>query len=273
MKKTKEKDRQNIVVSDIHAGSSTSIFPPSITLPPLMELEGDRKIYAQFHQLKIYDHLMAQAKRIKQSSLPKTIIFNGDLIEGTRLRTIQLSVPTLDDMRLVAIEIMETFLDAMGFSVKNGDELYITSGTEVHTEFTEAYIARHFQHLGAVYCDTGELIQNGRRIWFTHQWVGAGKGHNEGNAIYNGLKAIYYDCLKEKKEMPDLVIGSHFHKSALGSYSQSWNTYYGIISPSLQMKTRHALKVSGFQRNDIGIIDYDITAEGAFIFRRPVLMP
>lgn len=226
------------------------------------------------HQLSIYNHVMKQARRIKKDSegMQKVIVFNADLIEGLHHHTIQLKVLSVDHMVLIANDIIETFLQEVGFSVKNGDELYFGSGTESHTGYKEVEIASNFKHLGAKYYDELRLSKNGRDIWFAHQWVGVGKGHNEGNPIHNGLKSLYYDCLKEKRKMPDLVIGSHFHKAGLGSFSQQWKTYYGIITPSLQMKTRHGLKVSAFQRNDIGFVEFDLTANGLLKFYEPALL-
>src|SRR5690606_28054584 len=256
-------DSKFVVISDLHCGGSTAIFPPKITLPPLMAKEKKRVIHADPHQLSIYNHVMKQARRIKESSvgMQKIVVLNADLIEGTHHQTIQLKVPMVSDMVIVAIDVIETFLQEIGFSVKNGDELYFGSGTESHTGFSEVGIASHFKHLGAEYYDELKLKKHGKSIWFTHQWVGMGKGHNEGNALYNALKALYYDCLKEGKQMPDLAIGSHFHKAGLGSFSQQFKTYYGIITPSLQMKTRYGVKASAFQRNDIGFIEFDLTKD------------
>lgn len=268
------KDSKFIVPSDLHIGGSTAIFPPKITLPPLMANEKQRVYTADPHQLSIFNHMMKQARRIKKESIgkQKVIVFNADLIEGLHHNTIQLKLPMVSDMVTVAIDVIETFLQEVGFSVKNGDELYFGSGTESHVGYSEVNIAKHFSHLGAEYYDELKLKKHGKNIWFTHQWVGVGKGHNEGNALYNALKSLYYDCLKEGKQMPDLAIGSHFHKAGLGSYTQKFKTYYGLITPSLQMKTRFGQKVSAFERNDVGFIEFDLTKDGLFKFYEPELL-
>ena len=154
----------------------------------------------------------------------------------------------------------------------NGDELYYGSGTEAHTGYFEARIARYFEPYGANYFDELKLKQFGNDIWFVHQWKGAGDGTNEGNSVSNGLKAMYYNSLKEGWKMPRVVIGSHYHKATMGSWSQNWQTFYGMITPSFQMKTRFGQKVSAFQRNDIGVGLIEVAADGLLAIREPLLM-
>lgn len=263
----------NIVISDTHCGSDRGVFPNEIALPPLMADEKSRILKPSNNQKKLFSHLMYCADYVKNKfkDYKKVVIHNGDAIEGNHHRTIQLSAPTPDDHVQIHIEVMESFLRRLNFSVKNGDELYYGSGTEVHTDYTEARIARHFEPYNARYYDELKLTQYNKKIWFAHQWRGTGDGANEGNAINAGLKSMFYNSLKEGWEMPDLTIGSHYHKSAMGSYSQNWKTYYGMITPSFQMKTRFGQKVSAFQRNDIGVGLFEVAENGLYI-HKPLLM-
>ncbi len=264
----------NVVISDTHCGSDRAIFPPAISLPPLSADEGERLLRYTRNQQKIYEHFINCGEYIKAKfpNHKKYIIHNGDAIEGTHHQTIQLSAPQVSDHVLIHIDIMERFLSAVGFSLNNGDRLYYGSGTEVHTGYSEASIARHFEPYNAEYYDELKLEQYGRRIWLVHQWRGSGDGANEGGAIINGLKAMYYNSLKEGWEMPDFVIGSHHHKATLGSYSQNWKTYHGMITPSMQMKTRFGQKVSAFQRNDIGVGLFEVAENGMMQIHPPLLM-
>lgn len=217
---------------------------------------------------------MSEARRIRDNNkgVSKTVLINADLIEGVHHQTVQLKVPMVSDMVVVAFSVIDDFLNNLGFSVKNGDKLYFTTGTESHTGYSEADIVANFSHLGAELHDELRINNNGVDIWMTHQWASVGKGHNEGNALFNALKVLYYDCLKENIKMPDITIGSHFHKAGLGSFSQHFKTYYGLITPSLQMKTRYAQKVTSFQRNDVGFLEFDISANGGIKFQPPVLL-
>jgi hypothetical protein len=236
--------------------------------------EEERLLKYNNNQKKIFDHLMKCAKFVKEKykDYQKVIIHNGDATEGTHHRTIQLSAPMIEDHVLIHQEVMECFLRAVGFSIKNGDELYYGSGTEIHTEYTEPRIARYFKPYNAKYYDELKLNQNGSHIWFVHQWKGAGDGHGEGDAVRNGLKTMYYNSLKEGWNMPDAVVASHYHKATVSTFSQNWRTFYGMITPSMQMKTRFGQKVSAFQRNDIGIGLIETAPDGFMKIHEPLLM-
>jgi len=265
--------KMNFVISDTHCGSDRGVFPPSISLPPLMADELNRVVKYTNGQKKMFDHLMYCAKCIKKNykGYQKIIIHNGDAIEGIHHRTIQLSAPMASDHALIHQQVMETFLHEAGFSIKNGDELYYGSGTETHTGFSEYGIAKYFEPYGAKYFDELKINQYGNNIWFVHQWRASGDGVNEGNPVMAGLKSMYFNSLKEGWKMPELVVGSHYHKATLGSYSQNWKTYLGMITPSFQMKTRFGLKVSAFQRNDIGISVFETSENGLLKVHEPYL--
>ena len=267
-----ERNVINIALSDTHCGSDRAVFPPKISLPPLMADEKERLLRYSNNQKKLYEHLMYCARYIKKNfaNYKKVITHNGDAIEGIHHHTIQLSAPMIDDHVLIHQAIMEEFLIECGF--KMDDELHYVSGTETHTGYTEQRIKKHFEHYGATFNDELKLTQYGRKIWYVHQWGGAGNGQNEGNGLTNSIKALYYNTLKEKREMPDLVISSHFHKATMASYSQDWKTYYAMITPSFQMKTRHGHKVSAFQRNDIGLGLAEVTTSGLIKIHKPLLM-
>lgn len=220
---------------------------------------------------------MGAADEIKKKSdgYQKNIIVDGDAIEGLHHFTIQLSAPTTDDHIEIHMQVMREFLKRVGFSRKNGDRLYYISGTESHTGYSESYIAKRlaeeYDILEPVFQDNLILNQNGKRIAITHQWVGIGNGVSEGNSIYNALKNMFYNSIKEGWVMPDLSIGAHYHKAGLGSFSQNWRTYYGIILPSLQRKTRYAHQKTPYQRNDIGIVTVDVDELGEMKFERYIM--
>lgn len=272
MKQSKKKI--NCILSDMHCGSDRAIFPPVITLPKLMADDNERTLRYSNNQKRIYDHLMSCAKHIKTKfkDHQKIIIHNGDAIEGNHHRTIQLSAPMVDDHVLIHQQVMEEFLYEVGFSVKNGDELHYSSGTEVHTGYTESSIVDYFESYGAKFHDELKLNQYGRNIWFVHEWSRTGDGQNEGSPITNKLKSMYFNSIKEGWKMPDYTVGSHYHKAVMASFTIDWQTFYGMITPSFQMKTRFGQKVSAFQRNDIGMGLIEVAPEGMMFTHKPLLM-
>lgn len=274
--KTEKPDYINVIISDVHSGSDRAAVPDGLVLPPLMADEKERPLYPTKLQLGIYNHLISCGAKIKQRypRHKKVITVNGDAIEGLHHKTIQLAAPTLDDHIEIHLHIMRRFLKEVDYSPKNGDVIHYVSGTEAHTGYSEAYIAERINNEfeACKFHDTLKLHQNGKNIWFAHQWAQIGNGHNEGNAIGNSLKAMFYNSLKEGWDMPDLVVGSHFHKSGLGSFTQNWRTYHAVVTPSMQRKTRFAHQKTAFQRNDIGIVCVEVTRDGLFDFA-PMLMP
>ena len=269
-----ERDIINVIISDTHAGSDRAIFPPSITLPPLMADEKERVLIYSNNQSRIYDHFIWCAEYINKTfpNHKKIVTHNGDAIEGLHHYTIQLSAPTIDDHVLIHEAVMDDFLSALGFTANKGDELNYISGTESHTQYTESRIAKHFEYHGAKFFDEFKTVQNGKELWFVHQWASPGDGANEGSPIHGKLKALYYNCKREERKMPDVVISSHFHKSAMASFTDNWKTYYGMVTPSLQMKTRYAQKAAPFQRNDIGISLIEVSKSGLMEIHKPLLM-
>jgi UDP-2,3-diacylglucosamine pyrophosphatase LpxH len=202
----------------------------------------------------------------------------GDAIEGTHHGTRQVVTYVKDEQAEVHTSLMDTFLKLAKFSRKAGDKLYYISGTEVHVHDKEDKIAEDlpaepnpegghvFEHL--------ELEVNGRRVWFVHHGPARGKGANEGNALRNWLRDIYYDALKLGVEPPDVVITGHTHTPTYGNFiasrGDSFHVLHGVICPSWQRKTRFAYKVAPVERNEVGAVFLEIRADGEI--RMPVIL-
>lgn len=264
-------DIRFVVISDTHCGGTTALFPDY----KMSFKNGERD--ATNHspnpiQKKLYKHLMECADNLKASEKRLVIVANGDMVEGHHHGTIQVVSTNPQHHVEIFIEVFENFLSRCGFSVKRGDELHFVSGTESHTGWVERDIAASFSHLGATFQDELDGVWNGRRVWFTHHGANPGSGANEGDAYRNWLKRIWFDCEKEKREKPDVVVSSHYHKSLYQTYVRDWHTIHGLVSPSFQKKTRFGLRVAPFVKNDIGISPFQVTKEGLIHFEKPLLM-
>lgn len=269
----KPRDQYNVCISDLHCGGTTAIFPDykmDFTL-------NGKKSYNHtptIEQKAMYRHLMKSAKIIKERAKGKQIAVrvNGDVIEGSHHNTVEV-VSTFPQHHIeIFKEVFDEFLSELGFSVKNGDILIFTSGTEAHTTWIDNEVVQLYSHFGAEFYDELKTVVNGRLLWFTHHGANGGNGHNEGNAYHNWLKSIYFNSLKEKQRPPDVVVSSHFHKSISDVYVQDWHYMYGFLLPSYQMKTRYAIRATPFQRNDIGLQTFNITAEGGVVPHRSMLL-
>lgn len=259
-------------LSDMHSGGMTSLLPDyPIELKYGKEVLLTRPTPAQ---KAMYQHWLKSAERIKTEAKGKrlVIVHNGDAIEGNHHYTIQLISPLTDHHKQIHVELMEEFLKRCGFSRKNGDNLHYTSGTESHTGWSEGTIADEFDHLGATFDDELILNLNGREIWYSHHGAAAGGGANEGDAYRNWLKRVYWDCKKQGRKIPDLICSAHYHKSIKQSYEMDYHVLHGMITPSWQKKTRFAIRVAPFEKNDIGYSPVIITADGDMRFPRPFLL-
>lgn len=269
------KDVLVVNISDMHSGGTTALFPGyQMTLT----LDGEEVLHPSptEKQKSMFAHWLLCARWVKQIGKGKRllVVHNGDAIEGNHHGTIQIITPDQKQQSQIHIELMDTFLKESGFSVKNGDELHYTSGTESHTGWEEYGISAHYHALGAKFHIELKKEVNGRELWWTHHGAGAGKGANEGNGYRNWLRDIYFDCLREEVRPPSVVVTAHFHKSLYQTYVASYrHTIHGMILPSWQMKTRYAYRVAPFQRNDIGLSVYEVTAGGDIRIHGDKVMP
>lgn len=269
----KPTDEIIVKMGDTHSGSSTALFPDY-----QMTFKLDEKNYFSYsptsYQTGMYNHFIACGKKAKELSKGKRlkVVMNGDAIDGNHHGTQQLVTRNPKHHSEIHVELMETFLDVCGYSIKNGDELYYVSGTESHTGWEEYGIAAAMQAYNAKYSDELMLNINSRRFWWTHQGPKPGKGVKEGNPLRNFAADVYWDCLKEKRQPPHMISTSHYHKSSYESFNDSYaHTVHIEVLPSFQIKTRFGIAASPFQRNDIGMSFNMVTAEGTIHVLPPML--
>jgi len=220
----------------------------------------------------------ADYARLNSRNKRHIIVHDGDSIEGNHHGTIQIVTPVLDEQLEVHIDLMQTFMKRSKFDGRKGDKLFYVNGTETHTADKEQLIARALKAQraedGTGSFDFLELDINGRLIWFLHHGKNRGKGANEGNALRNFMRDIYFDCQKTGKRAPDVVVTGHTHTPAWGVYvvsnGNSFHMMHGLICPSWQAKTRYAWKMVPTERNEIGALFLEIKADGEI--KQPVIL-
>lgn len=267
------RDEFIVKTGDWHSGSSVALFP-NYQMTFKLDDKNSKSCLPSSYQVSMYEHFLKCALFTRERAVGKKIkvVMNGDAIDGNTYGSQQLMVTSPLHQSQIHIELMETFLDACGFSVKNGDELYYVSGTESHTGWEEYGIKDRLQDWNAQYSDELRLTINEKRFWWTHQGAKPGKGANEGNPLRNFARDVYWDCVKEKVDPPHMLSTSHFHKSSYESFNDSYShTVHIEVLPSWQMKTRFGIKTSPFQRNDIGMSFNIVTADGDIRVLPPML--
>lgn len=270
------KDTLIVILSDMHSGGSTALFPNRFWQSTTTEhnhtpTRKQQALYKHFEYCMEYARVNRKDKRL-------IVVHDGDAIEGYHHNTTQTITQNKAEQAEIHIELMDTFLQRVRWNKKQGDLLYYVSGTEAHTGDVEQSIAKDLSaeknpEGGRVF-DHLELNINGRLLWFVHHGKGRGKGPNEGNELRNWLRDAFWDCAKVKVQPPDLVVTGHTHTPTWNAYvARNLNTFHiihGVICPSWQSKTRYAYKIAPVERNEIGAVFVEIKADGEI--KNPVIL-
>jgi predicted phosphodiesterase len=260
------------VLSDMHTGSSTALFPRQGYRGDGTE---DNHVSPNDKQKEIHHTFVRFAGEVaKARKGRRLIVVNlGDAVDGFHHGSLQESLFKEKDQSAAHILLMDDFLKRVAFAKKKGDELYYVRGTETHVKEVENDIAKE---LGAMKADTGlfvneilELNINGLIHVFAHHGKARGTGQNEGNALRNFLANIRADREKDELQRMDVLWSGHTH-------GQTWNTHiarvrggqfhemHGVICPSFQAKTRYALGKVPMAVNSVGGTYVNVGVDGSF---------
>ena len=270
------KDTFIVVLSDMHSGGSTALFPNRFWQSTTTEhnhtpTRRQKQMYRHFVDCMEYARENREGKRL-------IVIHDGDAIEGYHHNTTQVITSNKKEQAELHIELMDTFLRHTKWSKQDGDQLYYVSGTETHTGDVEHGIAKDLSAernpYGGRIFDRLELKINNRLLWFVHHGKSRGDGANEGNALRNWLRDVYWDCAKSRRQPPDFVCTGHTHTPAYNTYviphENGYHTMHGLICPSWQEKTRYAYKVAPLNKNEIGAVYLEIKGTGEI--KTPVIL-
>jgi hypothetical protein len=258
------------IISDMHTGSSTALFPRNG-----YEGEGaeDNHIKPNKRQIEIHHVFVRFAAEVAVARKGKRLILVnlGDAIDGFHHGSMQESLFKEADQCAAHVMLMQDFMKRAGFSKKKGDELYYVRGTEVHVKDSENETAKE---LGAVRADNGlyvnevlELDINGLRHLFLHHGKARGAGTNEGNALRNYLRDTRDDREKDGLSRIDVLWSGHTHGHTYATHIKrvtggNYHVFHGVICPSLQAKTRYAYGKVPAAVNSVGGVFVKVTADG-----------
>lgn len=258
------KDVLQVVLSDTHSGSNYALFLKR-------EWKGTKanNHNATSDQIKIraqFEKYADEVRRVRQGKKVK-VIHNGDAIDGDHHNSNDVCTRNSLEQADIHIELMQEFQKLIDW--QQGDELYYTRGTQSHVNEFENYIGEQMNAVqdGDFYVhDLLHLEANGVLSWFVHHGPGAGSGANEGNAMRNWLKNIYYEALKDRVRIPDILYTGHVHQPTYQPFGYRnemlFKNMHGIILPSWQMKTAYAHQAAPVARNKIGGVYQEIKADG-----------
>ena len=256
-----------VTPADLHCGSTSGLIPPNwnlkhggtyhLTTPQLIRW----RLWTEAWQ-KVGE----QRKRKKL-----IVVLNGDLIDGDHHGTSELVTKIEEEQIRMAIECIDTALKLAKFG--KGDKLFVIEGTESHTNGGEEAIARDLDAVPALPGNSDNdgryahhelrLDINGRLVWIAHHALKVGgREWTKENPLMSDLRNIYFERLEAGKQVPDLVIGAHFHRYTTGQLERNGHTLRGVILPPMQNRTRFARRVVPNQSTRMGLCWHEITKDG-----------
>ena len=261
------KDTLVVKISDLHSGGTTSLFPNIFwqfkTETNHTPTDTQLELFAHFEKCARLISVLRKGKRL-------IVVHNGDAIDGVHHGTLQIVTRQKNEQIDIHVWLMKHFLKLCKF--KKGDKIYYTVGTEVHTDDNEDLIG---EKMGAekdsdkYAFNELHLDVNGKEFWFAHKGPSAGKGANQGNALYNFMRDLWLDCKTNNIRPPDDITFSHVHTPRYRTYDRLVEnkiiSMTGSILPSFQLKNRYAHGVAAMQSNKIGIAYCEVTKSGDII--------
>lgn len=262
------KDTILAVLSDMHTGGSTALFPAGgyngkgAEDNHVTPNKRQQDIHPIFTRFGAEVGIARKGKRL-------IVVMLGDAIDGFHHGSLQESLFNVKDQCAAHIILMRDWMKRAKFA--KGDELYYVRGTEAHVGDHENDMA---MELGAVKSPSGlhvfetlTLDINGCRNMFFHHGTTRGKGSNEGNALRNYLRDFRSELEKDGLDSVDALWTGHTH-------GPTWNTHiarrkdgqfhvlHGFICPSFQGKTRYAYGKVPATVNSVGGVYTRVSVDG-----------
>ena len=274
------KDAYILPISDLHACSTTAVFPywygQDLPIEPHKNMRDDgtwrfkHQIYTPtYKQIKLFNLFTEAARHTAEARKGKRLIFigNGDMFDGKHHATQQIATGNTREQVSVAAWMIRYYLAIAGFDYESGDRSFILQGTESHDGDDEDGIAEQIKAeklpSGDDVADFLQSEINNRLIWCLHQGAGVGKGLNKGNALRNWMKNKYIERLEQGKRPPDIVMSGHYHDPWYEALSRDGKiVMHGLILPPWQLKTRFGYRVAAAEIEKVGNSAIDIRENG-----------
>lgn len=229
-----------LVCSDLHCGSPVGLMPPKqfqLRSANVTPTKQQRNIWKQF-------------KAFFDIEGPRTVIFDGDLVEGVHHNNKQITTQYMQEQEQIAIEAIDRVL-------KKDDRVYFVDGSAVHADESEERIARDFSAYPFApptrYTWPSLKYKTAiGELWVAHKGPGTGEGANEGNSLRNKVKQLMVEEIKFGRTPPRMVVFAHRHIKThvqvdLGNYhADAW------ILPPFCAKSEFGFGVSPFSVTQVG---------------------
>ena len=205
------------VVGDIHAGGTTALCPPKISLDDGGEYHASK---AQRWLWQCWLDYWKQVEEVRKESGAKLYqIFNGDLVEGAHHKTTQIlsGNPNAQAAVLNAAIAVPLSLKPEKIWVCRGTEAHVGSSASAEERIADGLRRDKRPIVGDP--DTGTASQwharmdiNGVLVDVTHHGRTGHREHTRGNAANLHAHDILLSYIKTKDKPPDLCLRAHYHR-------------------------------------------------------------
>jgi len=179
----------------------------------------------------------------------------GDCVDGKHHDTSELLTARVEEQERIFIDAMDWTLKHVGF--KDSDVLQFISGTPLHTgEMAQSERRINEDMSGRGVFGRLKFTVDGVRFDCAHQRLGVGRmaWTREGPAT-SKLNSMLYELLEQGEDVPDYIIGAHWHQFINARIQRGKYDVTGVICPAMQMRTTYGVKVTNNSNRppDIGV--------------------
>lgn len=263
------------IIADTHCGSSTGLQPPS-----WMTQDG-QIINHSVLQSWIYTQFIegAEAVRTERKSGDRLIVIHdGDPIDGVHHETPQLITTRPDEQQRIHISCMKSWLEIAGYNPEI-DSIFYLAGTPAHERpgaVASEVIARVLSAVPST-PPSDQNEQDGQFVWYkwrrrvngvlidiAHKGPTPGKrAWLKGNNLRLHIQSMYWDCLNNKLDIPEIYIRAHQHRWIYPvSYQDNQGKITAFLTPSYQGKSEYVYQLDLSDMINIGMLWFIIEDNG-----------
>lgn len=229
-----------LVVSDMHCGSTTGLWPPDFVAPGTDTYQPQSPTSAYIWQAW---QEMQKAVEKYAAGRKYSLVVNGDMIEGVHHKSVELYTHDPGDHIAAALQCLAPLAD-------KADRVWVTEGTECHTRTSEQALA---STLGAQLLKTAHkrnekttahrklrlAMPNGGTMVVRHHIGTTSRRQLEATQLSIAINEERMQADRAGQPLPSFLCAAHRH--VYGHFSDG---FVGtIITPSWQNLTRHGAKV------------------------------
>lgn len=225
-----------VIVADMHAGSHAGLCPPDG-----FELENGG-VYKpnpmQLYTWLAWTHFWTRFVPGQTSDCSTVAIaINGDVVEGVHHRLTGIITTDVETQERAALKVLDSIKTL--WPQYNYIPLFMTRGTEVHSDSNAISEERIAKTIGAERNDIGEYTSwqwwinlDGAVINLAHH-IGRGR-----NALENEIDTALKESAKNGQAMPDVIGRSHVHRFDYRQVTRLNNKHIlAFTTPCWQLRT------------------------------------